>query len=280
MRDYPEETTLLQRVAKLLSSFPVLVTFNGKTFDVPLLKSRLLMNRLSTDCLTDLHADLLHPARRLWKLRLGRCTLQRLESAVLGTEREDDLPGEFVPQTYFRYLKNGDFAPLQGILDHNRQDIVSLAQLFFFLCKQYAQPESIEQTFDLFSLAKTLEKRGDSRKAVKCYRLCAQGAMRPEAFAALARREKSDGNAANAAKLYCAMIRRGEHPTEAYEALAKLYEHQLHAPEQALVYTRQALLLLSEPTLDDGKAVQERRNALQYRYARLRRKLADAMEED
>ena len=71
------------------------------------------------------------------------------------------------------------------------------------------------------------------------------------------------------------MLTRGEEPIAACEALAKLYEHQLRNPEQALIYTRQGLLLLSEPRLSRDEAVQSRQNALQYRYARLRRKLAN-----
>lgn len=278
MRDYDEESFLLAHVAKRLAAFPVLVTFNGRTFDVPLLKSRLLMNRMP-DSVTDCHADVLHPARRLWKLRLGRCTLQRLEEAVLGVTREDDLPGGEVPQTYFRYLKDRDFYPIERILDHNRQDVISLAQLFFYLCKLFAQPEEVAQPLDLISMAKAYAKGGNAQRSAKCYRLCARGATRADAFSALAAMEKRQGRVDQSMKLYAAMARRGDQPVQACEALAKLCEHQRRDPEQALVYTRQALLLLSEPRLHEDEAVQAQRNALQYRYARLRRKLAARADE-
>ena len=273
MRDYPEEPLLLDAVGRFLRTFPALVTFNGRTFDVPLLSNRLVMNRVQNSAPSDLHADVLHAARRVWKLRLGRCTLQRLEAAVLGVSREDDLPGDQVPKTYFRYLENGDFEPIQRILDHNRQDVVSLAQLFFYLCKLYDKPETAGETQDLFALAKAMQKRGEVAKAKKCYRLAAHDSHRAGAFGALAAQEKRDGQAGRAVKLYTAMLTRNDEPVLACEALAKLYEHQLGSVEQALVYTRQALLLLSEPRLSAGEAVQARRNALQYRYARLRRKL-------
>lgn len=274
MRDYPEETVLLEEVARLTKAFPVLVTFNGRTFDVPLLQNRFVMNRIPHAALAETHADVLHAARRVWKLRLGRCTLQRLEAEVLGVSREDDLPGDLVPQTYFRYLKDGNFAPLERILEHNRQDVVSLAQLFFFLCRLYAQPESASAPEDLFSMARAVQRGGDTAKAKKCYRLAACKQLRPEAYIALARQEKRDGNAERAVKLYTAMLARNEKPVIACEGLAKLYEHELRNPEQALVYTRQALLMLSEPSLKQSDAVQADRNALQYRYARLQRKLA------
>jgi hypothetical protein len=276
MRDYPEEPLLLDRVASILRAFPALVTFNGRTFDIPLLESRFLMHRMAEAHAPGLHADVLHAARGVWKLRLGRCTLQKLESAVLGVTREDDLPGADVPQTYFRYLKDRDFAPIERILEHNRQDVVSLAQLFFYLCMLYDRPETVAEPDDLFALARAMEKRGASVKARKCYRMAAQGAMRANAYAAMATAEKRAGHTEIAVRLYAAMLARGDEPVLACEGLAKLYEHRLKNPEQALVYTRQALLLLSEPGLNQGEAVQLKRNALQYRYARLRRRLLGA----
>ena len=273
IRDYHEEPAMLREIAGRLSRFSALVTFNGKTFDVPLIKSRLLMNRQSPECVTDLHADVLHPARRLWKLRLGNCRLSHLEEALLGVERQDDLAGALVPQTYFQYLKDRNFQPLERILEHNRQDIVSLAQLFFFLCMQWAKPEAIQSEMDLFSLARAHERRGETAQAVKCYRLSARGTeTRGRAFQALAVHEKRNARADNAIRLYEAMAKRGEDPAMAYEALAKLAEHQKKDLSQALHYTRQGLLFLAEPTLCVNEAVQSRRIALQYRYARLLRK--------
>lgn len=278
MHDYPEEEPMLRLVAARMSRFTILCTFNGRTFDAPLLKSRFLMNRMKPDCFPEIHADVLFPARRLWKLRLKQCSLATLEAALLGVEREDDLPGALVPQTYFQYLKDGDFAPLMGILEHNKQDIVSLAQLFYMLCLQVDKPEEITQAEDLFSLARAMEKNGDRLKAMKCYRLCAGGDLRGAAYKAMAVTQKREGRPDAAVKLCQAMLDRGDDPVFAYETLAKLYEHQQKNPEQALHYTRQALLLLAEPALnltpEKNRAVQEKQIALQYRYARLRRKLS------
>ena len=109
-------------------------------------------------------------------------------------------------------------------------------------------------------------------QAVKCYRMSAKGKTRPEAFQALALYAKRQGNTNTAISLYEAMAKRGEQPVLAYQALAKLAEHQLRNPLQALHYTRQALLFLAEPTLPGSEAVQSERIALQYRYARLLRK--------
>lgn len=273
MRDYDEETFLLSHIDRLLRSFPVLATFNGRTFDIPVLQNRLLLNRFGSR-LTGLHADVLYPSRRIWKLRLGQCTLQKLEESILGVSREDDLPGEEIPQTYFRYLKNRDFEPVRRIMVHNRQDILSLAQLFFFLCRLHAKPETASAPEDLFSLARVLHKRGEPRKAKKCFRLSARDGFRKPAFHALAEQEKREGHADRALKLYTAMLSRGEDTVNVCVALAKLYEHQMKDVKQALFYTRQALLILAEPGLPLDETVQSRRNALQYRYVRLRRKIA------
>ena len=272
IRDYHEEAAMLTALLERCARFSVIVTFNGKAFDIPLLKNRLIMHRKSTSGLPALQADVLHPARRLWKLRLGSCTLASLEAALLGVEREDDLPGALVPQAYFQYLHDRNFEPMERVLQHNQQDIVSLAQLFFFLCMQCARPEEIECTEDLLSLARTLQKDGHTADAVKCYRLSAKGATRPQALGALAICEKKKGRAENAMRLYVAMAKCASDPSVAYEALAKLAEHQKKDIPQALHYTRQALLFLAEPKLFPNDAVQSRQIALQYRYARLLRK--------
>ena len=273
MHDYPEEAEMLRLVDGLMQRFSVLCTFNGRTFDVPLLKSRFLMNRIANAHFPETHADVLYPARKLWKLRLQNCRLSNLEEQLLNVQRDDDLPGALVPQTYFQYLKDGNFDPLLKILEHNKQDIVSLAQLLCFMCRQVAHPEEMTEAEDLFSLARAMERQGNRDKAMKCYRLSASQGMLGEAYQAMAKIEKREGNCEAAVKLYQAMLTQGKERVAACEALAKLYEHQLKDIPGAISYTRQALLFLSEPALFRNEAVQEQQKALQYRYTRLRRKL-------
>lgn len=275
MHDYPEEPQMLKKLNGLMKRFSVLCTFNGRTFDVPLLKSRFLMNRIPDGHFPQTHADVLYPARRLWKLRLKSCTLGHLEEQLLNVSREDDLPGALVPQTYFQYLKDGRFEPLQKILEHNKQDIVSLAQLFCFLCHQASRPESIEKAEDLFSLARAFEKNGEKEKAMHCYRLSTRTQMCTDAYCAMARMEKRNGHHDAALSLYHSMLSHGDDPVSACIGLAKLYEHQQKDLQNAMNYTRKALLILSEPSLFQDEAVRERRNELQHRYARLRKKLSN-----
>ncbi len=276
IHDYPQESEMLRQLSQRMKRFSIICTFNGKSFDVPLLRSRLVMNRMKDDCIPEIHADVLYPARRLWKLRLRQCTLGRLENQLLGVEREDDLPGAMVPQAYFQYLKDRDFAPMEKVLEHNRQDIVSLAQLYFELCRLMARPEELAEEEDLLSLARMCERSGDLSRATKCYRLCAKGTTRTEAYRAMSVNAKRQGQTDTAIKLCKAMLSRGDDPVYACEALAKLYEHQLRQPEEALHYTRQALLMLAEPSLAQSDGIREKQESLKHRYARLRRKINNA----
>ena len=135
MRDFSEEHSLLHELAGRLAERPVLVTFNGKTFDWPLLENRFAMTRSIPTPRLAAHLDLLHPARAIWKLRLGSVRLVELERRVLdaqrlGWHREDDIASALIPQYYFDYLRGGSLDPLVGVVRHNQMDLRGLAALF------------------------------------------------------------------------------------------------------------------------------------------------------
>lgn len=129
--DYPHEAGLLRAVTSDLAALPRLVTYNGRSFDLPLLSTRLTMNGLFREmaALPAQHDDLLPLARRLWRRPLGGARLADIESGVLGVRRGVDCPGSEVPDRYFAYLRGGSPEVLTAVLDHNLQDIVSLALL-------------------------------------------------------------------------------------------------------------------------------------------------------
>ncbi len=272
MRDYPEEKYLLREVADTLERFDIICTFNGKSFDVPLLRDRLLMNRMDTACLDKPHIDLLHMARRVWKLRLKRCNLGNLEEAVLGMGREDDLPGCLVPERYFSYLKTGQFDLLRDVIRHNAQDIASLCVLLGHMAWLYEHPEDAVHAEDVFSMGVALDRMRHPEEARRCYRLAAKGKMRTESQLRLAVSYRRGGERAEAAAVWRGMIERREGGVTPYIELAKYYEHVCRDIPSALECTRRAIILLAEPTLFDGDTVQNSRNALQYRYERLKRK--------
>lgn len=281
MRDYPEEPYLLKHVAAGLERFDVLCTFNGSTFDVPLLESRLLMNRMDRSCLEMPHIDLLHMSRRLWKLRLGRCNLSRLEEAILGQPREEDLPGSEVPQRYFDYLKTKREDLLDDILKHNAQDIASLCVLLNRMADMYQHPEQIRFSEDVYSMGRALEKNRQPERARTCYRLASRGRMGAAASAALAVSWRRAGEREEAAKVWREMAATGRGGAGPMIELAKYEEHGRKDLEAALYWTERAMAKLSEPGLRDDTAVQEAQKEVQYRHQRILRKMraADNSEE-
>ena len=275
MRDYPEEPYLLKHVAAGLGRFDVLCTFNGTTFDVPLLESRFLMNRMDRSCLELPHLDLLHMCRRLWKLRLGRCNLGRLEEVILGKPREEDIPGSEVPQRYFTYLKTGQMELLDDILKHNAQDIASLCVLLNHMADLYLHPEKIRFSEDVYSMGRALERVDKTEQARKCYRLASRGRMGDRASSALAVSYRRAGQREEAAEVWREMIRTGRGGAAPYIELAKYEEHIRRDLPAALRLTEQAMVRLSEPGLGRDATVQEMKNELQYRWQRLKRKLKE-----
>ena len=278
MRDYPEEPFLLKHVAAGLGKFDVLCTFNGTTFDVPLLESRFLMNRMDRDCLTELpHLDLLHMCRRLWKLRLGRCNLGRLEEVILGKPRQDDLPGSEVPQRYFTYLKTKQISLLEDVLKHNAQDIASLCVLLNHMADLYLHPEKIRFSEDVYSMGRALERIRRTEEARHCYRLARQGKMGGFAGTALAMSYRRSGEKEAAVGVWREMIRERRGGITPYVELAKYEEHIRRDYAAALDLTERALALASEPVLREDGTVQEHKNELQYRRQRLLRKLKERL---
>lgn len=128
MRHPGDERSLLAGLAEALSRAGGLVTYNGRTFDVPLLDTRFRMHAQSFPA-PDAHFDLLSPARAIWKHRLPNCSLGTIERMVLGVSRGLDAPGWMIPQMYFDYLQSRDVSSLDAVFEHNRTDILTLARL-------------------------------------------------------------------------------------------------------------------------------------------------------
>lgn len=279
MRDYSDEPELIDRLADRMDGFDCVCTFNGKTFDMPLLEARFTMNRMRHRWRELENIDLLQPARRTWKLRLGSCRLGRLEEMILGIERAGDLPGSEAPQRYFDFLKTGNIALLEDVLRHNRQDIATLALLLVKLCEIYQQPERLTERKDIFSVGKALERQGEMQPARALYQASATPApagtlealtgqkLAGEASWRLYQIERRSGNVDGMQTVLEQMLRRGQMPVEVRVELAKLYEHRRHDFRCALQYAREARQLCGD---DDAEAVDRR-------IARLEKKL-DKME--
>ncbi len=130
MRDYHEEPAQLEALGTLLDGMEAVVSFNGKSFDLPLLETRFIMTRQPAPLVGAPHLDLLPVARRLWKYRLDSCALSSLETEVLGVRRTHaDVPGWLIPSLYADYARSGDAREMPRIFYHNAQDILSLVTL-------------------------------------------------------------------------------------------------------------------------------------------------------
>ena len=258
MRDYDEESLLLDHVAREMAGRRVLCTFNGASFDLPLLENRFIMNRMRERYPALPHVDLLPASRRVWKLRLKKCSLTSLEEAVLGLERSDDLPGALVPERYFSFLRTRDFSLLDDILDHNAQDIISLAHILDRLLRLHETPLLAQSPEDLFSLGRVYERRGKRDGARMCYRAADQGAMSLLARDRMADCYRRDGDWEAAERVYRRMVQDRQGAEAPLVALAKICEHRKRDIPAAIEYTRRAIVLAADREGSDMAALQKR----------------------
>jgi len=155
IRDPTEEAAMLLEISNFIERFSGFVSFNGKAFDIPLLRARYVMNRLPVPFEEMAHLDLLFLSRKLWRNRLKSRALQDLEQEILHIPRtQDEVPGWMIPEIYFDFLRTGNAEPLKGVIYHNGMDIVSLAALFLYISDSFDQISSSENLHpvDYFSI--------------------------------------------------------------------------------------------------------------------------------
>jgi uncharacterized protein YprB with RNaseH-like and TPR domain len=268
MRDYEEEAALLSALAEDLRGFRHLVTFNGRTFDVPLLESRYRLCRARFPLARAFHLDLLAPARRLWKERLVSCRLQSLESALLAYARHEDVPGDEIPRIYFDYVRWRDGRALRRVLEHNRLDVVSLAALAL-LASEWVQGERAEDPRDVFSLGRVFERAALFERSEDLYRRVldgeGQGPLRVATLVRLAARARRSGDHDSAADLWSEAAAAGS--ARAWRELAVHHEHRTRDLHAALAAAEKGLGVA-------GRASQPRLTAdLLRRRARLLRRV-------
>lgn len=257
MRDYSEEEPMLAAIAGDLSRFEWLVSFNGKSFDWPLMETRYRMSRRKVPLYGAPHLDLLHPARRIWKERLGACNLQNLEAQILGVHRQGDVPGHLIPQLYFDYLRTGNLEPLAGVILHNRLDILSLVSLAGWLGQMVSDPLGATPDGevlcgdDLYALGRLFESRGMLAESLTCYEAACQRGTLAVSEGTLLRqlstaykRAKEHGQAV---AIWQRMIDGGGGLSLfPYVELAKYYEHVVRAYDRAEEMARRALAVAEQ----------------------------------
>lgn len=266
MRDYDEERAMLAGLAEFLRWYDVLVTYNGKTYDGPLLETRYRLARQQFPLERMHHLDLLHGARQLWKLRMESCRLMQLEAEILGFLREGDLPGEMVPYYYFEYLRTRQAFRLVPLFHHNVMDIVTLACLTAVALPAFSSPEDapLRHGGDLLGLARWLRRRGRLDQARGLYRRALRAGLPDgELCAALWECAGIEKKLANYAEMVRLLEEAAQMPgarrREALEELAKYHERREKNYPRALEYTLAALKEGPTPDLLRRKSRLERR---------------------
>lgn len=291
MRHPGEERGLLAALADDLSQRRMVVTFNGRAFDLPLLRGRYLQHRRHLGDrgrvpLIDegaAHLDLLYPARRLWRRRLQSCRLINLEQMILGLTRGDeDVPGALIPQMYNDYLRTNRAGAINRIFYHNREDIISMVALAHRLVLAYGEEASRDvQGEDWLALAVCYERQGEFARAEHSYRAAidaiADDAWRADAFARLGdllKRQERWDEAAAVWELWLTSL--PGHDKTPFCELSKYCEWRLHDLAQAEMWAAWALhdLRKAAPYQQRPGQIAD----LEHRLARIRRKMGGTAE--
>jgi len=246
MRDPAEEPALLEGLAGFLAPCEALVTFNGKSFDAPLLKTRYILHQIPVPFKDYAHLDLLPLARRLWRDRLESRALKYLEENILAAPRtSEEVPGYEIPWMYFDYLRSGDARPLKGVFYHNAMDVVALAALLSHTAAMLADPfhEGIRHGLDVIALARLYEDLGQWDTAARLFEHGLQKGVSEENFREAMRRlsvlQKRRGDFDEAVRLWEKAASEGH--VYACVELAKYCEHKKRDLKLALKWTKSAL---------------------------------------
>jgi uncharacterized protein YprB with RNaseH-like and TPR domain len=293
LTSYAHERALLCAVAECFGATSLLVTYNGKTFDVPVMETRWLFHRMPLPLESVRHFDMLHPARRLWRAREdtakdpsgeGGCRLGTLERVLCDVRRVGDIPGMDIPARYFRFLRSGDARPLEPVLEHNRLDLISLAAVCAHAVELVDEGTTrCRDAAEALALGRVYERAGCVDKAMDAYRHAASDSSAHidvvlEAIYRLGLRLRRDRRFAEAADCWRRLLelkqprlgRRSELlvPLRQYavEALAIHHEHRERDYEGAKELT---LRLLEE--CDEARPKTE---STRHRLARLEKKIA------
>ena len=272
LSSFASERALLEAVRDVAGDVDAVVTYNGKSFDLPLIETRYSLNRLTTPFADMPHVDMLHHARRLWHGDDEGHRLSSLETSLLGHEREGDVPGFEIPARYFRYVHTGDARPLGAVLEHNRLDLLSLALLTARAAQMLDEGVTSAATArEALGIGRLYERAGMTSDALACFARAADmgPGVCPDALyahAVLLRRLRRYEAAASA---WQRLLDLDDCPArlerEAAEALAVHYEHRLRSLPSARRLAMRSLLL---------DMTHARREAIEHRVARLDRKLA------
>lgn len=246
-----DEPALLSFLDEELAKFTVISSYNGKSFDIPLLRNRYVIHRMPSNSFNKMHIDLLHLSRKIWKSRIQHCRLSDIEREILiYTRSDEEIPGWLIPQIYFDYLDQKSPKLLEGVFYHNRIDVLSLAALFQYINSIIEDHEILHDidAIDLTSLARIYQQLDQQDFAESLYQLgVKKGIDDPNAaavhrnFGNLYKKQKDWKNAVNQWKMAASF---GD--LQSCIELAKYFEHIEGSFNQALELVNTAENLFAE----------------------------------
>ncbi|MCH8127227.1 ribonuclease H-like domain-containing protein [candidate division KSB1 bacterium] len=251
MRDFSEEASILfafqNQLNRAIEGCGAVVSFNGKSYDLPLIFNRMIFNRFAKPVNRFKHIDILHAARRIWKRSLIDCSLTNVEANILKVHRVDDIPGYLIPEMYFQYLRNNDPANLNQVFLHNKLDILTLVGLLDEMVQLYCGNREItEEQVDWLTMCKAFDELQAYDEGLAFYTRLADlelpKKMRTETLLRIAAIHKKCNRFEEAMSYWYEAIKQDGLCLAAFEELAKAYEHQASDFPQARELTRRALL--------------------------------------
>jgi uncharacterized protein YprB with RNaseH-like and TPR domain len=273
MRDYSEERASLSLLKGLLESFQFLITFNGRVYDIPLLETRFILSRLPSKIKEMPNFDLLYPSRRIWKGAYDNCRLITLESQLLGMERGDDVPSEWIPYLYFDYLQTGDASKIHQVFYHNQMDILSMVALAGRIHLTYHDPQAAQprKGIEHFALGRLFWEHRYPEKAISCFEIALKRCdenLSWEVMRWLSMALKKTGQGEKARSLWEEMVTWPyQKDTFPYIELAKYHEHRLKDFDRAVAYVEKALEQIPPHQQKEIEMLQHRRLRLEQKRA-------------
>jgi uncharacterized protein YprB with RNaseH-like and TPR domain len=254
IRDFDEEPSMLCALLELLDKFDLVVTYNGASFDIPLLESRFTLARMDNPFARLAHFDLLNTARRLWRNGHGSCRLAALER-LLSFVRGPDIPGSMIPRVYFDFLQQRPTPELPHIFTHNRDDVVSLIALTIHACDRVAaEPALLDEPLDIYSLARVYENAGDWVKAKDLYEKALAGGLpessRVKALESLSVMHRRNGDHEESLRICRELMASEIFSLTGYEGAAVYHERFAGSVEAALHIVEDGLRRLAGSTIE------------------------------
>lgn len=264
------EEGMLEHIAEFAKNFSCLASFNGKSYDVPLLNTRYVMNRLVPVFEDFDHIDLLHQSRALWKFSLRDCKLKTLEAKLMDLHREGDIPGELIPEVYFEYLESGIVDRIERVFFHNRFDIITMLGVLTLIMESIQSVTPEENPLNDYAKGRIFHKKKDIERSVRHYENVLNSSISISRriitmleLAAIYKKEKMQGKAV---ELWLQVIDI-DYSYTAYVELAKYYEHNEKNIEIAMNHAQYALEGL-------GSHKYKEKSEIEKRISRLERKLS------